>query len=251
MRKNIVAANWKMNLNKAEGITLLKEYLSELSSSSIREIIFATSYIHLDEAVKICDGTSNIFIASQDCSSNSSGAFTGEVSANMIASCGVKYVILGHSERRLNHSETNNLLKLKIKQALVNKLKVIFCCGETIEKRKKNIHFEWIRSQIEDSLFHLSEQEFSQIVIAYEPIWAIGTGITATSLQAQEIHSYIREMVVKKYGKNIGNNTAILYGGSCNPSNASDLFSQQDIDGGLIGGASLNAEDFIAITNSF
>ena len=249
MRKNIVAANWKMNLNKTEGITLLKECLSQLSSSSLREIIFATSYIHLDEAVKICDGTSDVSIASQDCSANLHGAFTGEVSANMIASCGARYVILGHSERRLYHSETNNLLKLKIEKALANKLKVIFCCGETIEKRENNIHFEWIKSQIENSLFHLSEKEFSQIVIAYEPIWAIGTGITATSLQAQEVHSYIRKMVVKKYGKNIGNNTAILYGGSCNPSNASDLFSQEDIDGGLIGGASLNVQDFIAITN--
>ena len=251
MRKNIVAGNWKMNLDKQEGIILLKECLSQLSSVSKTEVIFATSYIHLDESVKICNGNLNTYIAAQDCSSKSHGAFTGEVSAKMIKSCGARYVILGHSERRLNHSETNNLLRLKVEQALENKLKVIFCCGETIEKRDNNIHFKWIESQIEDSLFYLSEQDFSQIVIAYEPIWAIGTGMTATSLQAQEVHSFIRQMIIKRYGKKIGENTSILYGGSCNSSNAYDLFSQQDIDGGLIGGASLNAEDFINIIHSF
>jgi triosephosphate isomerase (TIM) len=251
MRRNIVAGNWKMNLNRVEGITLVEDVLKRFSSENKPEVVFAPSFVHLYKVAKMCADTANVFAASQDCSANEKGAFTGEVSAQMIASCGAKYVILGHSERRVNFSETNALLKLKVGQALVNNLEVIFCCGESLVQRNSGVHFEWIKSQISESLFHLSAQEFTKIVIAYEPIWAIGTGVTASSLQAQEVHSFIRNIIKEKYGEKVAENISILYGGSCNSANAAHLFSQQDIDGGLIGGASLNAEDFMAIINSF
>ena len=240
-----------MNLNRVEGITLVEDVLKRFSSENKIEVVFAPSFVHLYKVAKMCADKGNVFAASQDCSANEKGTFTGEVSAQMIASCGAKYVILGHSERRVNFSETNALLKLKVGQALVNNLQVIFCCGESLVQRNSGVHFEWIKSQISESLFHLSAHEFTKIVIAYEPIWAIGTGVTASSLQAQEVHSFIRNIVKEKYGEKVAENTSILYGGSCNSANAAHLFSQQDIDGGLIGGASLNAEDFMAIINSF
>ena len=240
-----------MNLNRMDGITLVDDVLKRFSSENKPEVVFAPSFVHLYKVAKMCADTANVFAASQDCSANEKGAFTGEVSAQMIASCGAKYVILGHSERRANFSETNALLKLKVGQALANNLQVIFCCGESFVQRNSGVHFEWIKSQISESLFHLSAQEFTKIVIAYEPIWAIGTGVTASSLQAQEVHSFIRNIVKEKYGEKVAENTSILYGGSCNSTNAAHLFSQQDIDGGLIGGASLNAEDFMCIINSF
>ena len=249
MRKNIVVGNWKMNVNREDGVALVKECLDQLTSNNNIEIVFAPSFIHLYKVAKMSVKKKNVFVASQDCSANSKGAFTGEVSAKIIASCGVKYIILGHSERRVNFNEDSKLLQLKIKQAFASNLKVIFCCGETLEKRNNKLHFEWIESQLSEALFHFSAIEFSQIVIAYEPIWAIGTGITATASQAQEMHAFIRKIIVKKYGENVAESTSILYGGSCNPLNASELFSQQDVDGGLIGGASLNSDDFIAITN--
>ena len=251
MRKNIVAGNWKMNLNRLDGVALVEEFLKKSSLENKTEVIFATSFIQLYKVAKLCNGTENIFVSAQDCSAKEKGAFTGETSAEMIASCGAKYVILGHSERRENFSETNALLKLKVGQAFAKKLKVIFCCGESLEQRKGGIYFEWIRSQLTDSLFHLSEEEFANIVIAYEPIWAIGTGVTATTDQAQEVHSFIRGIIKERYGSKVSQNISILYGGSCNPINAVELFSQEDIDGGLIGGASLNANDFIEIINSF
>ena len=240
-----------MNLNRVEGITLVEDVLKRFSSENKIEVVFAPSFVHLYKVAKMCADTGNVFTASQDCSANEKGAFTGEVSAQMIASCGAKYVILGHSERRVNFSETNALLKLKVGQALVNNLEVIFCCGESLVQRNSGVHFEWIKSQISESLFHLSAQEFTKIVIAYEPIWAIGTGVTASSLQAQEVHSFIRNIIKEKYGEKVAENTSILYGGSCNSANAAHLFSQQDIVGGLISGASLNAEDFMCIINSF
>tara|TARA_B100000945_G_C20416420_1_gene615399 strand:- start:1192 stop:1947 length:756 start_codon:yes stop_codon:yes gene_type:complete len=251
MRKNIVAGNWKMNLNRHEGINLVEDFLKRLPLESKIEILFAPSFIHLYKVAKLCANTVNVFAASQDCSAHDKGAFTGEVSAEMIASCGAKYVILGHSERRLNFRETNGLLKLKVHQALANNLEVVFCCGESLAQRQSDVHFEWIRSQISESLFHLSASEFKKIVIAYEPIWAIGTGVTASSVQAQEVHAFIRRIIEDKYGIEASQNTSILYGGSCNSVNAVELFAQQDIDGGLIGGASLNVEDFLSITNSF
>ena len=251
MKRNIIAANWKMNLNRFQVTTLLENVLDKLSLESKSEIIFAPSFVHLSTVVEICAERDNVFISAQNCSANKNGAFTGEVSAEMIASCGAKYVILGHSERRTNFNETNTLLKLKVEQAFVNNLQVIFCCGESLKQRESGVYFECIQSQITESLFHLSALEFSKVVIAYEPIWAIGTGVTATSNQAQDVHSFIRNIIREQYGKEVSENTSILYGGSCNPQNAVELFSQKDIDGGLIGGASLDANDFLTIINSF
>jgi triosephosphate isomerase (TIM) len=251
MRKNIVVGNWKMNLNRAEGIALVNEILSKLPVDNITEIVFAPSFIHLYEVSGMIAHTKNISLASQDCSASEKGAFTGEVSASMITSCNARYVILGHSERRANFNESNQILKRKIKQAFVSNLSVIFCCGETLEQRESGVHFDWIKSQLTESVFHLSADNFSNILVAYEPIWAIGTGVTASSEQAQEIHSFIRELIAQQYGSDIARNTSILYGGSCNPDNARELFSQRDIDGGLIGGASLDSTSFSSITQSF
>lgn len=251
MRKKIVAGNWKMNLNRNEGVSLVENVLSKLPSDNSTHIIFAPSFVHLYKVAKMCVNTSKVVAAAQDCSKSEKGAFTGEVSANMIASCNARYIILGHSERRANFNETNEDLKTKVEQALLNNLKVIFCCGESLEQRERGVHFDWIKTQISESLFHLSADEFSNVVIAYEPIWAIGTGVTASTDQAQEIHAFIRGMLNDKYGAEVAENTSILYGGSCKPSNAKELFASKDIDGGLIGGASLKVDDFIAITQSF
>ena len=251
MRKNIVAGNWKMNLNREQGINLVDNILSQISIDNKIEVVFAPSFIYLDKVSKKCINRNNVFVASQDCSSHVQGAFTGEVSADMLASCSVRYVILGHSERRVNFNETNELLKLKVDQACVNNLGIIFCCGESLEQRNSGVHFQYIKSQISESLFQLSAADFSKIVLAYEPIWAIGTGVTASSDQAQEVHVFIRSVIEEKYGYAVAQKIPILYGGSCNPTNAVKLFAQEDIDGGLIGGASLNADDFVAIINSF
>ena len=251
MRKNIVVANWKMNLNIIDGISLIEAILKRLSLKKKIEVVFAPSFVHLYKVAEMCADVNFVSTSSQDCSSREKGAFTGDVSAAMVVSSGARYVILGHSERRSNLNETNEILREKVGQALLNGLQVIFCCGESLDQREGRVHFEWIRSQISESLFHLSAEEFDKIVIAYEPIWAIGTGVTTSSNQAQEVHSFIRTIIKDKYGGVVAQNTSILYGGSCNPSNAVELFSQQDIDGGLIGGASLKADDFIAITNSF
>jgi len=240
-----------MNLNRLKGIVLVEEVLNKLSSNNKTEVVFAPPFVYLYKVAKMCAKTNNVFASSQDCSANEKGAFTGEVSSEMIASCGAKYIILGHSERRANFNETNELLKIKVGQAFSNNLEVIFCCGESLEQREGGIYFDWIKSQISESLFHLSSSEFSRVVIAYEPIWAIGTGVTASSTQAQEIHAFIRGIVAERYGYDVADSTSILYGGSCNPSNSYELFSQQDIDGGLIGGASLDADDFVAIIKSF
>ena len=214
-------------------------------------VILAPSFVYLHKVAKMCADIPKVVAASQDCSANEKGAFTGEVSASMIASCSARYVVLGHSERRTNFTETNELLKTKVGQVFANDLKVIFCCGESLAQRENGVHFDWIKSQISESLFHLSVEEFKNIVIAYEPIWAIGTGVTASTDQAQVVHAFIRNLLVEKYGNEVAENTSILYGGSCQPNNAIELFSQKDIDGGLIGGASLNADDFVAITQSF
>ena len=240
-----------MNLNRAEGVALVGDVLNRLSSENKTEVVFAPSFVDLYKVAKICDSVANVFVASQDCSANKNGAFTGEVSAEMIASSCAKYIILGHSERRTNFSESNKLLKSKVHQAITNNLQVIFCCGESLKQRKSGEYFEWSKSQISECLFDFSAAEFSKIVVAYEPIWAIGTGVTASSFQAQEMHSFIRNIIEEKYGIEVSQNTSILYGGSCNSLSAGELFSQLDIDGGLIGGASLNADNFVAITNSF
>ena len=251
MRNKIVAANWKMNLDHKDGINILQEVSDKLQFKTNAKVIIATSYIHLHEAISLKNLNSQINIAAQNCSAYDSGAHTSEISAKMINSCGVEYVILGHSECRDHLYEDNYLLMQKVSQALSNNLHIIFCCGETLLQREKKIHFQHIQKQLEESLFHLSSEDMSKIYIAYEPIWAIGTGVTASSGQAQEMHKYIRSLFSKKYGDICSESIPILYGGSCNSANASELFSQPDIDGGLIGGASLKADSFISIIKSF
>ena len=251
MRKNIVAGNWKMNLKRDEGLNLVNDVINLLPSDNEVEVVFAPSFIHLYKVNKMCLNFDRVNTASQNVSKEERGAFTGEISAEIIRSANVKYVIIGHSERREYFKETNEDLKQKSDVSLENNLEVIFCCGESLDQREEEVHFNWIKSQISESLFHLSSDNFRKIIIAYEPIWAIGTGVTASSDQAEEIHKFIREIITEKYGNEIANNTSILYGGSCNPINARDIFSKDNIDGGLIGGASLNAESFVEIIKSF
>jgi triosephosphate isomerase len=251
MRKNIVVGNWKMNLNREEGIKLVEEVISLVSSENNVEVVFSPSFLYLHKVNKMCANDNLLQTASQNISHNESGAFTGEVSAQMVNSLNVKYTILGHSERREYFNETNIELKQKVDLSLKNNLKIIFCCGESLNQRESGVHFDWIKQQLTESVFHLTEKEFEKVVIAYEPIWAIGTGVTASSDQAEEIHQFVRNVIAEKYNENIAENTSILYGGSCNPTNAKELFSKKNIDGGLIGGASLNAENFTRIIKSF
>lgn len=251
MRKNIVVGNWKMNLNREEGIELVEEVISLVSSDNNVEVVFSPPFLYLHKVNKMCANDNLLQTASQNISHNESGAFTGEVSAQMVNSLNVKYTILGHSERREYFNETNIELKQKVDLSLKNNLKIIFCCGESLNQRESGVHFDWIKQQLTESVFHLTEKEFEKVVIAYEPIWAIGTGITASSDQAEEIHQFVRNVIAEKYNENIAENTSILYGGSCNPTNAKELFSKKNIDGGLIGGASLNAENFTRIIKSF
>lgn len=210
-------------------------------------MIVGTPFIHLASVAS----STKLGVAAQNCADKASGAYTGEVSAAMVASTGAKYVILGHSERRAYYGETDAILKEKTILALANGLTPIFCIGETKDEREKGIHFDVVKTQIENALFNLSAEDFSKIVLAYEPVWAIGTGLTATSTQAQEIHAFIRQTLVAKYGNEVADNTSILYGGSCNGGNAKELFACPDIDGGLIGGASLDVEKFIPVIEGF
>ena len=251
MRKNIVVGNWKMNLKREESLELVSAVLSKLPEDKNTEVVFAPSFLYLYKIAKLCSDFERVKVSAQNCSKEGKGAFTGEISSDMIESSNGDYVIIGHSERREFFKETNADLVPKINMALANNLKVIFCCGERLNQREESTHFDWVKQQINESLFHLSVADFNNIVIAYEPIWAIGTGVTATSEQAQEMHGFIRTIISEKFGNEIAENTSILYGGSCNPNNAKDLFTQKDIDGGLIGGASLNADDFLAIIHSF
>jgi len=250
MRKKIVAGNWKMNLDKSSSEHLVKEILESTQEKQDIQIVLSPPFIYLEQIVKDCVSRPDVLIAAQNCSAYDNGAFTGEVSTNMLKSIGVDYVIIGHSERRQFFSESNDVLMNKISLSLSNNLKVIFCCGEDINQREKDLHFEIIEDQLKSTVFKLSANDFSKIVIAYEPIWAIGTGKTATSDQAQEIHGFIRSLITNNYNKDISDNTTILYGGSCKPSNAKVIFSEDDIDGGLIGGASLKSADFTSIISS-
>lgn len=251
MRQNIVAGNWKMNKTLQEGIELAKEVNSKVGAITPKcKVVLGTPFVHITEVVKTVDA-SKISVAAQNCADKISGAYTGEVSASMVKSTGAQYVILGHSERRAYYGETNAILKEKTDLALANELKPIFCIGEVLSERESNIHFDIVKQQIEESLFHLSAGDFSKIVLAYEPVWAIGTGKTASSDQAQEMHAFIRQLIVSKYGVEVANNISILYGGSCNAANAKELFANPDVDGGLIGGASLKADDFLAIITAF
>ena len=251
MRKNIVAGNWKMNKTLQEGVALATELKSVLAGQKPNcDVIIGTPFIHLATVSELVKGTV-IKVAAQNCADKESGAFTGEVSASMVKSTGVDTVILGHSERRAYYGETYPILKEKVLLSLKNELKPIFCIGELKEEREANKQNEVVKAQLEGSVFNLSAEDFGKIVLAYEPVWAIGTGLTATSDQAQEIHAFIRSLIATKYGKEVANNTTILYGGSCNAKNASELFSKPDVDGGLIGGASLKAADFKAIIDAF
>ena len=250
MRKKIVAGNWKMNLDKSSSEHLVKEILESTQEKKDVQIVLSPPFIYLEQIVKDCVFRPDVLIAAQNCSAYDNGAFTGEVSTNMLKSIGVDYVIIGHSERRQFFSESNDVLMNKISMSLSNNLKVIFCCGEDINQREKDLHFEIIEDQLKSTVFKLSANDFSKIVIAYEPIWAIGTGKTATSDQAQEIHGFIRSLITTNYNKDISDITTILYGGSCKPSNAKAIFSEDDIDGGLIGGASLKSADFTSIISS-
>ena len=253
MRKKIVAGNWKMNLNFEEGQKLTSEIVNMLKDENVKDVIAVINppFVHLYPAKKLIGDTPNLSLGSQNCSDKASGAYTGEISAGMLASFGAKYVILGHSERREYFKETNELLTAKTRQALDNDLTPIFCCGEPLGIREAGTHEEYVKQQLTESLFGFSAAEMSKIVIAYEPIWAIGTGRTASSDQAQEMHAALRAHLAGKFGSDLANDISILYGGSCNPTNAKEIFSKPDVDGGLIGGASLKSKDFVEIIKSF
>ncbi len=251
MRKKIVAGNWKMNLNLQEGVALAKELNEALAADKPNcGVVICTPFIHLASVAQVIN-QDVIGLGAENCADKEKGAFTGEVSAEMVKSTGAQYVILGHSERREYYKETPEILKEKVLLALKNGLKVIFCIGETLEEREANKQNEVVKAELEGSVFNLSEEDFRKIVIAYEPIWAIGTGKTATAEQAEEIHAYIRSIIADKYGKAVAEDTSILYGGSCKASNAPELFAKPDIDGGLIGGASLKCADFKGIIDAW
>jgi len=251
MRKNIVAGNWKMNKNLQEGIALATELNEVLSSKSVNcDVVIGTPFIHLASVCAVVNPV-KLGVAAENCADHASGAYTGEVSAAMVKSTGAEYVILGHSERRAYYGETNETLKTKVQLALENSLIPIFCIGEVLEEREAGKQFEVVEKQIKDALFDLSAEDFSKIVLAYEPVWAIGTGKTASAAQAQEIHAFIRGVLVAKYGQKVADDCSILYGGSCKASNAKELFANPDVDGGLIGGAALTVADFMGIVEAF
>ena len=249
MRKQIVAGNWKMNLNAAESHELIDALKAQTFNDGVH-VAIATPYVHLAAAVDQTAGTS-IDVAAQNMHQAASGAYTGEVSAAMLEGIGVKTVILGHSERRAYFHETDALLAEKVNVALDNDMHVIFCFGEELEDRKSEAHFDLVTSQLTNGLFHLNASQWANITLAYEPVWAIGTGETASPAQAQEMHAHIRAVLAAKYDDALAQSVSVLYGGSVKPANAKEIFAQTDVDGGLIGGASLKAEDFAAIVNAF
>lgn len=242
-----------MNLDYNEGLSLFSEIANMVKDeiTGQQEAVVCSPFIHLHSLVQLAKGNNKVSIGAQNAHQAESGAYTGEVSAKMIKSVGAEYVILGHSERRQYFGETNELLAKKTDTALRNGLKPIFCIGETLDEREANKHFDVIKSQLAEGVFHLDAENFGLLVIAYEPVWAIGTGKTATAEQAQEIHAFIRKEIAEKYDQSVADSTTILYGGSCNPKNAPELFAQADIDGGLIGGASLKSRDFVDIVKVF
>ena len=249
MRKNIVAGNWKMNTVLEEGVELASQINDLLKEKKANcEVVICTPFTHLVPVKAVIDEP--LKLGAENCSEHEKGAYTGEVSASMVKSTGASHVILGHSERRQYFGENNDQLLKKTRLALQNNLIPIFCVGEVLEERENGTYNDVVKSQVE-ALFELSPEEFSQVIIAYEPVWAIGTGKTATAEQAQDMHYHIREVICEKYGKEIADNTSILYGGSCKPSNAKELFEKPDVDGGLIGGASLDASSFLGIIEAF
>ena len=250
MRDKIVAGNWKMNNDLAQTEDLLSNIKHLYKETEGVRVIVAPSFTNLYHTFESLRD-SKVEVAAQNMNENSEGAFTGEVSAKMLTSVGVKTVILGHSERRAIYKETDELLAKKVDTALENDMEVIFCCGEELNERKTDKHFEVVKQQLEKGLFHLSNSQWEKVIIAYEPVWAIGTGETASPEQAQEMHAFIRQTISDKFGSDLANEVAILYGGSVKPGNAQEIFAKEDVDGGLIGGASLKAEDFLAIANAF
>lgn len=251
MRKQIAAANWKMNLSLVQAESLLNELVASAHSLGVhQEAIFAVPTIYIPLALAKLANKPNVFVAAQNCHQKESGAYTGEISASMLASIGVKHVIVGHSERREYFAESDTLLAEKVNAILAIHSTPIFCCGEPLAIREAETQNAFVEAQLKNSLFHLSTEEIVKVVIAYEPIWAIGTGKTATSAQAQDIHAYIRSCFASKYGEAVANEISILYGGSVKASNAKEIFSQSDVDGGLVGGASLVATEFNAIINA-
>ena len=251
MRKNIVAGNWKMNTTVPEGIELAKAVVARSAEVPAEvKLIVATPYTHLCPVAEVVKGTV-VGLSAENCADHAKGAYTGEVSADMLVSAGCEYTILGHSERRQYYGETDAKLVEKTKLALGAGLKVILCVGENLDEREAGKHFDVCETQIKNVLYNFTAEDMANIIVAYEPVWAIGTGKTATAEQAEEIHAFIRKVVCEKFGAQVADDLTILYGGSCKPSNAKELFAQPDIDGGLIGGAALKADDFIAIALSF
>ncbi|MFZ9848714.1 MAG: triose-phosphate isomerase [Flavobacteriales bacterium] len=252
MRRKIVAGNWKMNKTITEGLSLIeaiKTGAPKVQKAGV-DIIVAPTYVMLSDAAKAVNGSS-IKLAAQNCHQEESGAYTGEISATMIQAIGAEYIIIGHSERRQYFNETSASIAKKINVVLSKGLTPIYCNGEVKEERESGRHFEVVKRQMNDELFHLSAEEVVKVVIAYEPVWAIGTGLTASPDQAQEIHAFIRQLLTDKYGAAVAEEISILYGGSCKPDNAKEIFSKKDVDGGLIGGAALKAEDFLGIVAAF
>ncbi|MCR9102839.1 MAG: triose-phosphate isomerase [bacterium] len=249
-RKQIVAGNWKMNMDYEQGRDLTKAVIDGLQPSDAL-VILGTPFIHLRNVASMIKDISNLKLAAQNCHQEESGAYTGEVSASMLKSCGVEYVILGHSERREYFGETDELIAKKIDAVLGQGMEPIYCCGEKLDVRESGKQNELVAGQVKTALFHLSAEDIQKVVIAYEPVWAIGTGKTASPAQAQEMHAHIRSLIRDQYGAEIADSITILYGGSVKPGNAKELFANPDVDGGLIGGASLKAADFNAIVDSF
>ncbi len=249
MRRKIVAGNWKMHKNAEETEDLLNDLIDKLPHDKGVEIIVAPTFVNLASAVQHLEFT-NIEVAAQNMHQAESGAYTGEISADMLRSIGVHTVILGHSERRTHFGETDSIIGYKVDTALKNYLKVIFCFGEELKDRQANNHFNVVENQLRDGVFQVDSFGWANIILAYEPVWAIGTGETATPEQAQEMHHFIRETIRKKFGSDVAEDVCILYGGSVKPENAAEIFSKPDVDGGLIGGAALKAADFAAIVNA-
>lgn len=249
--KQIAAANWKMNLTLAEAKTLLKAVLqANIELGEEQQTIFAVPFPYLQTAQEMVEGHANYYIAAQNCYFQKAGAYTGEVSAAMLSSIGIKYVVIGHSERREYFNENNQMLAEKVNKCLEQDINPIFCCGEPLSVREAGNQNEYVENQLSESLFHLEPAKLEHFIIAYEPIWAIGTGKTASSLQAQEMHKHIRNVMAGKYGDDVAGTISILYGGSVKAANAAEIFGQADVDGGLVGGASLVADEFIPIINS-
>ncbi len=252
MRKKIVAGNWKCNTTISEGVALAQQVSDLVADRGAKDVVvvLATPFTHLTSIASVVD-KNRVSVAAQNCAAEAKGAFTGEVSVAMVQSTGATFVLIGHSERREYYHETSEILNKKVALALAQGLTPIYCCGEALAVREAGTENQFVKTQLDETIFNLTAGDFQKIVIAYEPIWAIGTGRTASSQQAQDMLAFIRALVAEKYDQPIANDCSILYGGSCSPANAKELFSQPDIDGGLIGGASLKAEDFLAIINAY